>query len=106
MFCCCNFCWYFVGVVVIVAFVVVVVLVVVVVIVELLLVVVVVFVFIVVVFYCCCRLGPFTHAQMSVWHEHGYLDGALQVKRGVGEEEEGLRVEDFQPLSNYIGSDF
>ena len=51
-------------------------------------------------------LGPFTHAQMSVWHEHGYLDGALQVKRGVGEEEEGLRVEDFQPLSNYIGSDF
>lgn len=81
----------------------------VVVIVELLLVVVVVFVFIVVVsivFYCCCRSGPFTHAQMSVWHEHGYLDGALQVKRGVGEEEEGLRVEDFQPLSNYIGSDF
>ena len=45
---------------------------------------------------------------MSVWHEHGYLDGALQVKKGVGEEdqEEELRVEDFQPLSNYIGSDF
>ena len=46
---------------------------------------------------------------MSVWHEHGYLDGALQVKKGSEneeEEEEALREEDFQPLSNYIGLDF
>jgi hypothetical protein len=49
--------------------------------------------------------GPFTHAQMSVWHKHGYLDAALLVKRGEGEE--GIMsVEYFLPLSNYIGSDF
>ena len=49
--------------------------------------------------------GPFTHAQMSVWHEHGYLDSALQCKRG-GEGKEVLTAEGFRPLSEFLGVDF
>ena len=49
--------------------------------------------------------GPFTHAQMSVWHEHGYLDSALQCKRG-GEGKEVVTAEGFRPLSDFLGVDF
>ena len=42
--------------------------------------------------------GPFTHAQMVVWLQHGYLDENLQVARGESEP--------WRPLREFIGEDF
>ena len=39
--------------------------------------------------------GPFTHGQMAVWLQHGYLSGDLEVQRGEKSE--------WKPLGNYIG---
>ena len=39
--------------------------------------------------------GPFSHAQMAVWLQHGYLDGDLGVARG--------EAEPWKPLHNYFG---
>ena len=39
--------------------------------------------------------GPFTHAQMSVWLQHGYLSEDLEVQRGEKSE--------WKPLGNYVG---
>ena len=52
--------------------------------------------------------GPFTHAQMSVWLEHGYLEATLLVKRGDGAEALLISTltEGYIPLSNYLDDDF
>ena len=42
--------------------------------------------------------GPFTHAQMAVWLQHGYLVDELPVSRGNGEE--------YAPLSTYKATMF
>ena len=39
--------------------------------------------------------GPFTHAQMAVWLQHGYLSCELKVARG--------ETEPWKPLSDFIG---
>ena len=55
--------------------------------------------------------GPFTHAQMSVWHEHGYLGGSLPVKKGghidtTSNSSNTADENSFHPLSDFIGVDF